>query len=59
MRDDAYLIVFNLLFNDNRLKIERVVPYSYISMLAIIPLYVLCIIAITNPNNSFPHRISR
>lgn len=28
-------------------------------MLAIIPLYVLCIIAITNPNNSFPHRISR
>lgn len=27
-------------------------------MLAIIPLYVLCIIAITNPNNSFPHRIA-
>ncbi len=26
-------------------------------MLAIIPLYILCIIAITNPNNSFPHRI--
>lgn len=38
---------------------KRVVPYSYISMLTIIPLYILCIIAITNPNNSFPHRISR
>lgn len=38
---------------------KRVVPYSYISILTIIPLYILCIIAISNPNNSFPHRISR
>lgn len=28
-------------------------------MLTINPMYILCIIAITNPNNSFPHRISR
>ncbi len=55
----TYRIYTIPLFNDNRLKIERSSPLLLYIQVDDKPIIYTVLIAITNPNNSFPHRISR
>ncbi len=55
----TYRIYTTLLFNDNRVKIVESSPLLLYIHVDDKPYVYIGIIAITNPNNSFPHRISR
>ncbi len=55
----TYRIYTTLLFNDNRVKIVRESPLLLYIHVDDKPYVYIVHHAITNPNNSFPHRISR